>query len=490
VGYTEKVVVVGAGISGLACAYRLKQMGIPCLVLEARERAGGVIASIRRNGFLFETGPQCPRFPASVWQLVRDLNLETEFVAGDPKAKRFILRGGQLHRAPFSPAGLLGTRLLGPKSKLRILTEVFRSSEPPPQEESLAEFVQRKFGLEVLDYLVDPLISTIFFGDAHKMGMQSAFPALVDWEKKHGSLVRGAIHARDSKKRELKTGSAARTSSTNDKRDSLRVTDALPSLGSFRSGMAALPERLATNLQDEIRYNAAIECVEQVRNGNGSSNISWQTILSGGEKILARHLILAVPAYVAAGFLTSPVPQLANSLGAIEYASVCAVSSAYERAQVANPLDGFGFMVPRREGLQTICTFWNSSLFPVRAPQDKVLITSFAGRELDGKDAALDEESLSRIVETENAAALGIHGPPIDQVVWKDTRALPQYNVGHANRVAEIQNTLRAIPNLKIVSNFLKGRSIGDCVDLAFRAAQDVHSQIRNESIQTVAESS
>ena len=477
-GYTGKVVVVGAGISGLACAYRLKQLGIPCLVLEARERAGGVIASVRRNGFLFETGPQCPRFPPSVWQLVRDLNLDTEFVPGDAKAKRYILRGGQLHRAPFSPGGLLATRLLGAQSKLRILTEVFRSSQPPPEEESLAEFVQRKFGLEVLDYLVDPLVSTIFFGDARQMGMESAFPALVEWEKKHGSLVRGAIHARNSKKRELKTDS-----STNGKRGSLRVTDALPSLGSFRSGMAALPEKLAASLQEEIRYNAGIERLEQVRNADDLMNASWEIVLSSGEKIRTAHLILAVPAYVAARFLANTVPQLANSLEAIEYAPVCAVSSAYGRAQLTNPLDGFGYMIPRREGLQTICTFWNSSLFPGRAPEGNVLITSFAGRELHGRDAKLDEENLTRTVEAENALTLGINGPPIDRVVWTDARALPQYNIGHARRVSEIQDILRAIPNLKIVGNFLKGRSIGDCVDLAYSAAQDIHSEIREENI-------
>jgi protoporphyrinogen/coproporphyrinogen III oxidase len=128
VGYREKVVVIGAGISGLACAYRLKQLGMHCLVLEAKERAGGLIATVRKNDFLFETGPQCPRFPAPVWQLVRELNLESEFVAGNPKAKRYIFSGGRLHAAPFSPAGLITTRLVGFPSKYRILTEAFRYS--------------------------------------------------------------------------------------------------------------------------------------------------------------------------------------------------------------------------------------------------------------------------------------------------------------------------------------------------------------------------
>ena len=482
-GYTEKVVIIGAGISGLACAYRLGQLGIPYLVLEAQERAGGLISTIRKNGFLIETGPQCPRFPPLAWQLVRELNLETEFIAGDPRAKRYILRDARLHRVPFSPAGLIGTRLVGLGSKWRILTEVFGSSRPPLREESLADFIQRKFGAEVLDYLVDPLISTIFFGDAHKMGMQSAFPALVEWERNQGSLARGAIRARTSKRRFPVGDSSPKEACTNSSRDALRVTDALPSLGSFRSGMARLPEKLAQKLYDKIRYGAGITSVAPLRKGNDTAGAAWQIDLLNGEKITAQHLVLAVPAYVGGQFLISAAPQLAGQLKAIEYAPVWAVGLVYDRLQVTNTLDGFGYMVPRREGLETICTFWNSSLFPGRAPEGKVLMTSFAGRGTDNDTATMGDEEYSRIVEAENARALGIIGEPQDRVIWKDPRALPQYNVGHGQRVTDIQNMLRTIPNLGIVGNFLRGRSIGDCVEVAFATAQQVHSRIRGEII-------
>lgn len=479
--YTEKVVVIGAGISGLTCAYHLKQLGIPCLVFEAQQRAGGLIATIRRNGYLFETGPQCPRFPAPVWQLMRQLNLENEFVAGDAKAKRYILRDGQSYPAPFSPTGLIGTRLVGLKSKLRILTEVFGYSQPPTREESLAEFVQRKFGAEVLDYLVDPFVSTIFFGDAHKMGMESAFPALVEWERDQGSLVRGAIRARKSKGRLRPEKDSSPQAGRNPKRDTLYVTDALPSLGSFRSGMATLPERLAEELWERIRYKAEITCVAALEGGSGKPMAGWHITLSNGEGITANHLVLAVPAYVAAQFLENAIPQLASQLKAVEYAPVCAVACAYNRSEVADPLDGFGFMVPRQEGLQTICTFWNSSMFPGRAPEGRVLMTSFAGRE--NSDFELSDEEWSQVVEAENAKALGITGEAMDRVVWRDSRALPQYNVGHAKRVAEIYAILRTMPTLSLVGNFLKGRSIGDCVEIAVCAAEAVHSQIRNNDI-------
>ena len=372
---------------------------------------------------------------------------------------------------------------MGLGSKLRILTEVFGSSRPPVNEETLADFVQRKFGAEVLDYLVDPLISTIFFGDAHKMGMESAFPALVEWERNHGSLVRGAIRARTSKRQAERADTSPRQAGTNRDRDALRVTAALPSLGSFRSGMAALPERLAAELHAEIYHGVVIADIEQSQNENGKTEAAWKISLANGEKIVAEHLILAVPAYVAAQLLASAAPQLATPLQAIEYAPVCAVGFAYDRAQVANALDGFGFMVPRQEGFETICTFWNSSLFPGRAPQGKVLMTSFAGRNMNNDMAGFDEEKYAQAVEGENAKALGIKGPPLDRVVWKDSRALPQYNLGHARRVAEIQRILRTMPNLQIVGNFLKGRSIGDCVDIAFAAAQDIHSRICREII-------
>lgn len=483
-GYTEKVVVIGAGISGLACAHRLKQLGLRPQVLEATDRSGGLINTVRRDGFLFETGPQFPRFPPSVAQLVRDLKLQREFVAGSSKAKRYILRHGRLHSVPFSPGGLIKTQLVGLKSKLRILGDPFGYSRPPDQEESLAEFVQRKFGAEVLDNLVDPIISTVFLGDARKMGMESAFPALVEWERNQGSLVRGALHARRSKREAPKSGGASRASTFHANGDhSLRVTDALPSLGSFRSGMATLPERLAEELKGEITYNVAVESIAPSREFAGASKPPWQVCLSSGEQITAQYLVFAVPAHVAARLLEPSAPELASQLKTIEYAPISVVSSAYERSRVANRLDGFGFMVPRCEGLNTICTFWNSSLFGERAPKGTVLITSFAGRDTGYRLEVGTDGDYAKTVEAENARILGISGEPVARAVWRDSRALPQYNVGHAQRVAETYRILRSFPTLCLTGNFLKGRSIGDCVDVAYRAAENLHSQLQRQGI-------
>jgi protoporphyrinogen/coproporphyrinogen III oxidase len=486
-GHAEKVVVIGAGLSGLACAYRLKQLGFRPLVLEATERTGGVIATARRNGFLFETGPQFPRFPASVWQLVRELNLESEFVAGDSKAKRYILHHGALLPAPFSPLAFFGSPLVGLKSKLRLLWEPFGHTQPPDHEESLAEFTDRKFGSEILDNLVDPFISTIFFGDAEKMGMESAFPALVEWERSSGSLFRGALRARKAKQNHARPGvpspnahpdptsrPTADAAEARTKSATLRVTDSLPTLGSFQSGMATLPEKLTETLAAEIRYHAEITSVTMLSASAVECNNTWRISLADGEQIEANHLVLAAPAHAAAQLLEKSVPQLSSHLAAIEYAPICVVSSAYLRSQVAHNLDGFGFMIPRREGLNTICTFWNSSLFPSRAPAGRVLLTSFASRQMADCLKSTSNEDCARIVEAENARILGVTGPPLDREVWKERKALPQYNVGHTRRVAEISGILRALPTLHVTGNFLKGRSIGDCVDLAYAAAENV----------------
>lgn len=481
--YKEKVVIIGAGISGLACAFRLKQLGIQCLVLEAAERPGGVITTIRRNGYLFDLGPQVPRFPSKAMKLLRDLRLEKEFVPSDAKAKRYIFCHGKLHPAPFSPVGIMSTDLIGMASKWRFLTEAFRSTQPPAREETLAEFVQRKFGADVLENVVDPVIATIFFGDARKMGMESAFPDLVDWERDLGSLMRGAFRARNERREAAKANATKSSIPASANGNSMALAEVLPSSGSFQSGMGRFPEKLAEELNGGIHYKVWISSVQPKRDPSGKPQAGWQIQLANGENIDAGQLILAVPAYVAGEFLEGTAAQLAAELKAIEYAPMFGVASAYESSNVPSIVDGFGFMVPRREGLRTISTFWNSSLFPYRAPEGKVLMTSFAECETCDAPESMNETERARAVEAENARILGISGEPVDREIWTNPQAMPQYNVGHAKRVAEINDLLRDFPSLHLAGNYLKGRSIGDCVELAYQVAEEVRNRLPQQNI-------
>ncbi len=478
-GHSNTVAVIGAGLSGLACAHRLKELGIHPLVLEASSRPGGTIATVRRNGFIFEGGPQFPRFSEPVWKLVQSLGLEDEFIVGDPKLQRYILRDGQLHLAPFSALGLISTRLVSVPSKLRVLSEPFRHSRPPEFEETLEQFVRRKFGAEILDYLVDPLISTIFFGDAAKMGMWSFFPALTEWERTHGSVARGAIRAFRSKQKQRASNSNGASGRSSANAAAIAVTDALPALGSFQSGMSSLPEKLAERLKETLHLAAAVKAVTPGHMIDGSSQTGWRLRMASGEEILAAALVLAVPSHAASPVLDNCVPPLAALLSNIEHAPLGVVSCAYARSQVAHPLKGFGFMVPRQENLRTICTFWNSSVFPQHAPKGMVVMTSYARGTRDRNVAEFSDQELTQAVQSENASILGITESPVDTVVWKYPRALPQYGVGHSQSVTRIRELLAQSPGLFLAGNFLTGRSIGDCAASGFQAAEDVHSYFR-----------
>ncbi len=457
---SHKVAVIGAGISGLACAYRLKQLGVRPLVLEASHRAGGAIRTVRRDGYIFEMGPQAPRFAASARQIVRELGLEHNFVEGDPKAARYIVRGGKLERAPFSPGAMLATGLVGWRSKLRVLSEPFLSTRPPVDDESVAAFMRRKFGDEVLDYLADPIISTVFLGDAEKMGMASAFPALVEWERTSGSLARGALRARSKRRRSGDdSSSGARRGGGGEK---LKVTDALPSLGSFREGMATLTDAIERSLGECVRYGASVASVARLDGGG------WAVSTHDGERAGCDAVVFSTPAFAAGAALRAAVPTVAEELKGIEYAPMTVAAFVYERTQVTNSREGFGFMVPSKEKMRTIATFWNSSLFPGRAPAGKVLITSFA------RGAESDVSSLA----AENARLLGISGEPVACESWHSERAMPQYNVGHAARVARIRLALDSTSGLHLTGNYLGGRSIGECVDAALRVADGIAARI------------
>jgi oxygen-dependent protoporphyrinogen oxidase len=293
--------------------------------------------------------------------------------------------------------------------------------------------------------------------------------------------VRGAIRAYKSKK--STTGatapaSADRNASPTDASEKLRVTDALPTLGSFKDGMGTLTDRLAKELKDELRLESPVASLLIDRQETLPGHSAWTIRTRTLDEFHADAVVLALPAYAAASLLQQSAPQLASLLSAIEHAPMNVVASAYHRNQVRHPLDGFGFMIPRKEGLHTVCTIWNSSLFPGRAPEGSVLMTSFAANQSD-RLLNDSEHVLAQTVEAENAKVLGITGAPIDRAVWIYPRALPQYTIGHAQRVQAITAARNEFPGLYLAGNYLQGRSIGDCAASGFQAADILHSHLR-----------
>jgi protoporphyrinogen/coproporphyrinogen III oxidase len=466
-GMDRQTVVIGGGITGLACAYRLERLGVPVMLLEASDRVGGVIAATRRNGFVFEAGPQCPRFPRALREVVHDVGLERTFLRANSRAKRYVLKGGQLYPAPLSPWTLLGTRLVGFRDKARFLGEPFGQAKPPDAEESVADFVRRKFGSETLDFLVDPFVCAVFFADAEDMGMESALPSVVRWEREHGSVFRGALKSRTPNGRSPSSSGSTRPSVNH--RLSVRLSEALPPLGSFQAGFTALTDRLAEKLGPSVRLKTRVESLH-----SASGAAPWLIELQGGEEVAAQSVVITAPAYEAASLFEQARPRLGSMLAGIPYSPLVVVCSSYDRAQVRHGLEGFGFVVPRREGLHLISSTWNSSLFPDRAPEGKVVITNLARPLAGDRFLDLSEEAIAKIVEGEVSAILGISGAPLDREVWKHRKALPHFRIGHTKRVAEIREQVRALPGLYLAGNYLEGRSIGDCVEFAFSVAEDI----------------
>jgi len=341
-------------------------------------------------------------------------------------------------------------------------------ARPPAGEESLAEFVRRKFDDDVLAYIVDPFILAIYAGDTEQMGVESAFPFLARWEREGGSVLRGAIRSR---KPSISASPQATSSPAG--RKTLDLTESLPRMGSFRAGLAALPKAIAAKLGDSISFGAKVESIQPVAE-NGSSGGGWRLRLSGGDEISAQAVVITAPAYEAAHLLQPCAPKLSDLLAEISYAPMAVVSSGYSRAQVRNPLHGFGVLIPRREKLNTFFSVWNSSLFAGRAPAGKVLMTSFTGGATNPAIVERAAAEIAETVEAELAGVLGIDGPPVERAVWKYPRALPQFNLGHARKIADIREILADLPGLHLAGNYVQGRSLGDCADLGSRTAESV----------------
>jgi len=453
-------VVIGAGISGLACAYRLHQRGISVRVLESAPRAGGMIRSvIEGDGFLFELGPQSCLVDAPLFSLIEELGLVDKLLRANSRAPRYVLHRGRLRAVPLGPGALAGTSLLSARTKLRLVREFFGRTHPPEGDESVAAFVGRKFGDEVLVRIVAPMVSGIYAGDAERLSVSAAFPALLRYELEHGSVIRGALKSPRAKG-EMK-----------------------PTLCSFQDGMEMLPAALAESLGDALWCDTQVESIRSVAPESSIAPRSARfqiAILRRGaaETISTDAVIVSTPCDASAQILRDVSPRFGETFGQIEYAPVAVVSTGYARKSIGNLLDGFGFLVPRSEGLRMLGTVWNSSLFPDRAPVGHVNMASFAGGATDPEIVAWPEDEIAAHVTKELAQILRITAPPVAIRVQKYARALPQYNLGHARIIETLANLTAATPGLFLAGNYLSGPAVGACVAQAAHTSDAVFAQL------------
>jgi oxygen-dependent protoporphyrinogen oxidase len=459
-----QVVVIGGGISGLACAYRLWQLGVPVTLLEAEERPGGLIGTVEQDGFLFETGPQSFQGTDSMLDLVRELGIENDLYQADARAPRYVLRNGRLEKVPMSPQALLGTSLLGVGTRWRVASEALRKTKPPTEEESVAQFVRRKFGHEILEYLVAPFVSGVYAGDPEKLSLRAAFPSLDEWERSYGSVLRGAMKSRRPK----------------------GAGQGPPPLCSFHHGMAMLTRTMTAKLGESAKLCARVDALSK-SGTNGSTRYQVRfTQKRQTDTIEARAVVIATPAYAASHLIAPFSEPVARALSGIQYAGVAVVSAGYYDKQIGTPMDGFGILIPRSEKYRTLGIVWNTALFPDLSREGRVTLTSFIGGATDTEILDKTDNEILALIQDESARILKITGQPIVSSLWKHPKALPQYNLGHGHIVETIRQSEGSIPGLYFVGNYLEGPSIGKCVDRGSQTAEAARAYLRDGAAKSV----
>lgn len=455
-------VVVGAGITGLTAAHALRQQGVSVTVLDAAAQAGGVMRTTHADGFVAEHGPNSFVSSPVVEQLLSALDLQQDVVEPDTSAnKRYVVRDGDLHAFPLTPRAMLTTRLLSTRAKLRVLLEPLVPRYRGPGEESIASFVRRRLGREVLDYAVDPFVSGIFAGDPDTLSMAHAFPRVTELEMVHGSLSRGLMAQR---RRAWSGGSGQPSAPASPAR-----------LVSFVDGMQTLPDALAASLGTSLHLSRPLRHLHAhegrwvVESGDAGNS----------HTLIADTVVLATPAHALAAMeLPAALRRFAAPIEHVRYPAVSTLTLGFTRQQVAHPLDGFGMLVPRVEQRSVLGVLFSSSLFPARAPEGHVTLTVFVGGARAPQQAALSSEALLPAVLRDLHDLLGVTGDPVytHHAYWP--RAIPQYLLGYQEVKDAVARTEAEHPGLYLAGNYHLGVSVGDCVANGVLTAERVASYL------------
>jgi oxygen-dependent protoporphyrinogen oxidase len=459
-----RVVVVGAGLSGLAVAFRLRQAlpGVELTLLEGRDRPGGNVWTEHGDGFRVEAGPNgfLDNKPGAV-QLCRDLGIDGRLVAASEGSRknRFVFARDRLRKLPASPLGLLTTPLLSPGGKLALLREPFRRKPADvPADESVAAFARRRFGREAADVFVDALVTGIYAGDPEKLSVRAAFPRLARFEDEAGSVIRGFFRSLRQKRREA---------------EARGVKSAPTRSWSFREGLRVLVESLADRVGVPVTTGVKVARIEP-------ANPGWVVRGEGRDSWPADAVVLACPAYEQAAAVADLDPKLADDLAAVPYNRVAVVALGYRQSDVPGRLDGFGYIAPQNTRRDVLGVQWCSAIYPDRAPPGFVLWRALCGGTNRPDVFDLDDDTLVRTCHREMQLALGVQGEPVFRHVVRWPRAIPQYHLGHLERVARVETAVGRLPGLFLAGNALHGVALPDVAEQAGLTAGRVAAFLAN----------
>jgi oxygen-dependent protoporphyrinogen oxidase len=462
-----QVVVVGAGISGLTAAFWLHRIGTEVAVLEKEGSVGGTMQTQRNDGWLVEVGPNSALETTPLFsEMFEALGISEQRIYAHPDSnRRYILRDGALHALPMAPGPFLKTRLWSAGAKLRLLGEPFVGRAG--REESIAEFVERRLGREFLDYAINPFVAGVYAGNPEDLSVRLAFPKLYALEEKYGGLIKGMIlGARDRKKR-------AETAKDRSK------------MFSFSAGMQTFPDAIGKVLGDRVKLGAAVTSLRGSRDVAGEHSRAFEVSYEReGEKrtLAADAVILAIPAHVASMLVRDLSSHTADMLDRVYYPPVAEVFLGFREEQFTMPLDGFGYLVPAKESRNILGTIWSSSIFPNRAPEGHVALTTFVGGARQPELLDGDDDHILRLVLDDLRSIMGVRGQPVFTQVIRWPKAIPQYNLGYQSLLSGLEALERDLPGFFFCSNYKGGIAVGDCVMSGKRTATRVGEYISGTS--------
>ncbi len=452
--------VVGGGISGTTAASRLSQRGVDVALIEARPDVGGCMTTEHRDGFILEKGPFNVLVRDEAFhEMLDDCAAEVPHIAASEQANaRYVMKGGSLHKVPTGPGALIRSPLLSFGAKLRLLRGMLLSAKANKGEPTIADAAERRLGAEVADTFISSIVAGVFGGDSRLLSLKACFPKAWRFDQARRSPLLYEVAVLREKKKRLEENPAMK---------------AHKGLISFKTGLQSLPQWLARQLGDNLFTNRHVESIEHDRDRYTlrCHNISENKL----EMFACRRLVLATPAHVAGDLLHPLRPTAAELIKGIKSSSLVVLNLAYPARNIGHPMSGYGFLVPASEkDTPVMGVLWADSAFPHHGKTGDRIVRVFLGGPRDPEAVDRSEPELLEIATNALQNLLDISGEPslVDVCRWKSS--IPQYYVGHTERVDRVLEDVGRLPNVHLVGNYLRGVSINDCVGQATRKADEI----------------